>query len=483
MKSKALPLILGIYITFTVILLFPRFSYNDPDTFWHIELGQYMLGHKMILHHAIHTFYNDQLPYVPHEFGFQLAVAALYQAFGWPGTYVLTAVCLFLLILGLDRLTRVSRKEVGLEEQRPILLLFVMLVSSWIYYCFFVTRPQMVSSWMIVWFFVCLREFQLSAKTKYAVWMTVLSLAVANFHAGVWLVVAVFTGMACLEALVQKKFTRRHAVAFVSVWLAGLLNPGGIRSVLYILTVTKGNFNMLINEWQPIPFTKPENLPILLLLLFFAAILPFTLHRKLFRFLFMLGILYLGVSSYKQNLFMWLFIPYFAATLVEAVPGVRNLRIRFDRRHLIFCLAAGLCVNIIYNFVNPPRVDAKQYPVEEMNYILHKAAPGARPKVMAPYGASGYVMFRGGDVLCDGRQDPFVTPQSKGALGWNAFERSMYGFSEYLPDIVRADHPDYVVTRNNASHKLYEDWVKELGEPVFKGSFGSVFDMSKTVKS
>jgi hypothetical protein len=483
MKSKALPLVLGIIITITVILLFPRFSYNDPDTFWHIELGHYMLAHKTILHHAIHTFYNDQLPYVPHEFGFQLTAAALYQAFGWPGTYVLTAVCLFLLILGLDRLTRVSRKEIGLEERRPILLLLVMLVSCWIYYCFFVTRPQMVSSWMIVWFFVCLREFQMSLKTKYAVGMTVLSFTVSNFHAGVWLVVAVFTGMACLEALAEKKFTRRHAAAFVSVWLAGLLNPGGIRSVFYILTVTKGNFNMLINEWQPIQFTKTENLPILLLLLFFVAILPFTLHRKLFRFLFMIGILYLGVSSYKQNLFMWLFIPYFAATLVETVPGVRNLRIRFDRRHLIFCLAVGLCVNIIYNFANPPRVDAKQYPVQEMNYILHKAPPGVRPKVMAPYGSSGYVMFRGGDVLCDGRQDPFVTPKSKGALGWNAFERSMYGFSEYLPDIVRADHPDYVVTRNNASYKLYQDWVKEFGEPVFKGSFGSVFEMNKTVKS
>ena len=55
---------------------------------------------------------------------------------------------------------------------------------------------------------------------------------------------------------------------------------------------------------------------------------------------------------------------------------------------------------------------------------------------MAPYGASGYVMFRGGDILCDGRQDPFITEHSVGALGWNAFQRSMYGYGEYLPEIV-----------------------------------------------
>jgi hypothetical protein len=483
MNSKRMPLLLGFIVTIAVMLMFPEFTYNDPDTFWHIELGRYMIDHGMVLHHAIHTFYNDRLPYVPHEFAFQLVIAGLYRVFGWPGTYLLTSLCLILLIAGLYRLTWISRKELGLEERRPVMLLLVMPVTCWIYYNYFTIRPQMVSSWMIVWFFICLREFQMSSKRKYAVWMTVLSLAVANFHAGVWPVAAVFTGMACLESLVEKRFTRRHAAAYAAIWLAGISNPGGIRSIFYIFTVTKGNFNMLINEWQPIEFAKVSNVPILLLLLFFAAILPFTLHRKPFRFLFMLGILYLGISSYKQNLFMWLFIPYFAATLLESVPWVRSLRPRFERRHLILCLAAGIAFNLFYNFAFPTRVDAKQYPVEEMNYILQHAAHGVRPKVMAPYGSSGYVMYRGADVLCDGRQDPFVTIESKGALGWTAFERSMYGFSEYLPEIVAYDKPDYVIARKNASYKLLQEWGKQFGQPVYKGSYGSVFKITGAVKS
>ncbi|TJY43934.1 hypothetical protein E5161_00580 [Cohnella pontilimi] len=480
MKNNRLSILLGCIVTLCVMLMFPRFSYNDPDTFWHIELGRYMIDHGTVLHHAIHTFYNDRLPYVPHEFGFQLVIAALYRSFGLPGTYILTAVCLFLLILGLDRLTRVSRKELGLEERRPILLLLVMAVSCWIYYSYFTTRPQMVSSWMIVWFVVCLREFQISSQRKYAVWMTVLSLAISNFHAGVWLVPAVFTGMAVLESLTEKRLSPRRAAAYFAIWLAGLLNPGGIRSIFYILTVTKGNFNMLINEWQPIEFSKLSNFPILLIVLFFAAILPFALHRKPFRFMFMLGILYLGISSYKQNLFLWLFIPYFVATLVERVPWIRNLRIRFERRHLLLSLAAGLIFNVGYNFTFPAQVDTHQYPVEEMNYILRKTPPGMRPKVLAPYGSSGYVMYRGANVLCDGRQDPFVTTESKGALGWTAFERSMYGFSEYLPEIVAYDKPDYVIARNNVSYKLMQEWSKQFGAPVFKGRYGSVFVIRKS---
>lgn len=103
-------------IALIVLFLFPANSYNDPDTFWHIENGRYMTDHKTVLHHAIHTFYGDSLPYIPHEYGFELIEGALYQAFGWPGTYLLTAVSFALLMIGLFRLMKVSRQELGLED-------------------------------------------------------------------------------------------------------------------------------------------------------------------------------------------------------------------------------------------------------------------------------------------------------------------------------------------------------------------------------
>jgi len=349
---------------------------------------------------------------------------------------------------------------------------------------------------MIVWFVVCLREFQFGdrPRMKYAASMIALSLAVANFHAGVWLTIAAFTGMAALESLWERRLTPRRIWTFAAVLLAGLANPGGLKSILFILTVTKDNFNMLIDEWQPIPFSKLTYMPMTLLLLGFAAALPFVLHRKPFRFMLMLGVLYLGVSSFKMNLFMWLFVPYFAATLPEQVPLLRRpiawVRERLDVRRYAGIVAAGLVLGLLLNvasifFVFPPRVDAKLYPVEEMNFIMERTAGNAetaeaapRPKVMAPYGASGYVMYRGGNVLCDGRQDPFVTDASKGALGWNAFQRSMWGYGEYLPEIVAGDRPNYVIARSNVSDKLFREWVNLFGEPVFRGSFGSVFAIS-----
>jgi hypothetical protein len=466
-----------------VLLMFPRYSFNDPDTFWHYELGRYMLEHRSILHHAIHTYAGDHLPYIPHEYAFQLALALLVRTFGWPGAYVLTALCLLLTIAGLDRLVKVSRKELGLDERRqPVLLLIVLLVSGWVYYAYFTTRPQMVSAWMIVWFFVCLREFRFTPRIRIAGWLIALSWGIANVHAGVWPVAAVFTVMAAIEALRERAWTRRHAWTYGLVLLAGFLNPGGARSVLFIVTVTRGHYNLLINEWQPIEFSKWENVPILLALLFFAAILPFALQGRIFRYLLMFGILYLGVTSYKQNLFMWLFLPYFAASLPESVrmTDLRRFRLPLGARRLLPAMAAGLMINAAAVFADPPKVDRSAYPVQEMDYILRKTPEGVRPKVMAPYGASGYVMYRGADVLCDGRQDPFVTDETKGALGWNAFQRSMYGYGEYLPEIVASDRPDYVIARSNVSAKLLEDWSRTFGDPVYRGDYGAVFEIRKS---
>jgi hypothetical protein len=475
MKSKFLALILPALTFIVILLMIPKYSYNDPDTFWHIELGKYMIENGTVLHHAIHTFYGDNLPYVPHEFGFQIIIALLYMALGWPGIYVLTAFCLFMLMLGLDRLTRVSRKEMGLDERRSVLLLLILAVSCCIYYYYFTSRPQMISSFLIVWFFVYLREYRMQPRMKYAALMVMISLLIANIHAGVWPVIAVFTGMAIIECIAEKKLTKRSITTYGLVYIAGLLNTGGLKSILYILTVTQNNFNMRIDEWQPIEFSSLINLPRMLLLLFFVAILPFVLHKKPFRFMFMLGILYLGVANYKQNLFMWLFIPYFAATVVDVIPYVKKVKIGFDKRFILVAALAAISVNVLTAFMSPPPVDKTQYPVDEMTYILNQTPGAIRPKVLALYGSSGYVMYRGGSVLCDGRQDPFITDQSKGVFGWTAFERSMNGFSDYLPDIVQYDQPNYVITKNTASDKQFRNWQNKLGKPVFSGPYGHVF--------
>lgn len=482
--AAALAIIVLCVVVFTMP---PSESYQDPDTFWHIEVGSHMLDTGKAPHTAIHTFFGDDtLPYVPHELGFQLVIALLYRAFGWAGTYLLTAACLIVLSLGLYRMMLVSRKELGLDSRgrEPLLMLMLLPVIWGIYEIYFTTRPQMISAFLIVWFFVFLREFQMKPAARYMVLLPLISLLIANFHSGVWPVIVVFMGMALLESLFTRKlFTRRIGWRWLTVVLtvigAGLLNVAGAKGVLFILTVTQDNFNLMINEWKAIQFNSMGNLTATLMLLTFVALLPFSIRKRFFRFEFMLGIFFLGVSNYKYHLFMWLFVLYFAAVVIEDVPVLRRFRLKMNAAPLIAGLVVGLAVNTVYNFQHTPQPNSFKYPVKEMDYILQEFKGPGRPKVMTLYGSSGYVMFRGGNVLSDGRQDPFITDQTKTVFGWTAFEQSMHGFPVYVTDLARANKPDYIiVTRKNASSSFYSTWVKDYGAPVKAGDFGYVFRVS-----
>ncbi|MFD2332947.1 hypothetical protein ACFSR7_27120 [Cohnella sp. GCM10020058] len=174
---------------------------------------------------------------------------------------------------------------------------------------------------------------------------------------------------------------------------------------------------------------------------------------------------------------LWLYFPYFAATAVEAFPRLRVFAFTFKKSAFLKYAAIGLSLQTGVAFLFPTNVNPTQYPVEEMTYIIEHTTLGEHPKVMAPYGKSGYVLFRGGDALSDGRQDPFITDGSKGIYGWTAFERSMYGFSERLPAIVHSDQPDYIIAQRTQSSLLLDEWTKQFGKPVFRGRFGSVYQV------
>jgi hypothetical protein len=468
------------------VMMDPTKTQNDPDTFFHIEMGRAMLKKGSVIHEAIDTFAGNHLLYVSHEAGFQLIAASLYQAWGWRGLHVLTVLCLGFLIWGFHRLVAISRKEMGLTPMQPFFVLFIPIVALYIYLVYFKIRPQMLSAPLIVWFVVWLREFQLSPNGKKAFGLALLSLVLANVHAGVWPVIAVFYGMALLESLIEKKMTRFHLLALALIGLGGVLNTGGIDTLLYFHTVGKSGLSDLIQEWQPIDFGKEKSYFAILLLYFWSA--SHSMKKSVFRAFFFIAILYLGVTNYKEHLYLMLFLLYFLAISIESVPWLQSytkMKWLIKPNFLASLTAVGLTLNLVMGWVIPYHPQKDFFPVEEMDYILAQHHEG-RPKVLATYVTSGYIMFRGGDILADGRFDPFVTAQTKRIHHWTAFEQSLYAFesNEVMP-IVQKDHPDYLImpNSNDPSWQLVDiarsDVHQALGKPQFVGSYGEVYEIPK----
>jgi hypothetical protein len=472
---------------FPFVMMNPTTTQNDPDTFFHIEMGRAMLQKGSVIHEAIHTFAGNHLPYVSHEAGFQLVAAALYQAWGWRGLHVLTVFCLGLLIWGFYRLVAVSRKEMGLTPMQPFFVLFIPVIALYIYFAYFKIRPQMLSAPLIVWFVVWLREFQLSPNWKKAFGLAFLSFVLANVHAGVWPVIAVFYGIVLLESVLEKKLTRFHFYTLALIGIGALLNTGGIQTLLYFHTVGKSGFSDMISEWQPINFAKEKPFFITLLLFFWSG--THSAKKSVFRAFFFIAVLYLGVTNYKEHLYLMLFVLYFLAISIESVPWLQTyakMNWLIKPKFLTALYGIGLLMNLVMGWMIPYHPQKAFFPVEEMNFILSHH-PEGRPKVLASYVTSGYVMFRGGDILADGRFDPFVTEQTKGLHHWTAFEQSLYAFesNEVIP-VVQQDHPDYLIMpkTSNPSWELEDialsDVHRVLGQPQFVGSYGEVYEITKT---
>jgi hypothetical protein len=468
-------------------------SRNDPDTFWHIEVGKEMIAQGKVISTAIHTFAGENLSYVPHEVGFQWIVGGLYSLWEWNGVHIVTLLSVFILTWGLYRLMEISRQEMGLPRMHPFLVYVVLpLFMYYIYLAYFKIRPQMISAGLVVWFAVWMRRFSMDATVKKAGVLGMLSLILANVHTGVWAVIAVLFMMQVFERVWEKKLNRYDLIALIFIIVGGLANFGGLKSLTYFLTLSESPFTQMIEEWKPISFSTNYISFITVTLFILSAM--FSLRGKPFRFILFIGMLYLGLSSYKQFLFLVLFLPYYLAVIVDRFKWsqvFRSLEPYMGLKYVLPLIVTGLLLNFSTDMFAAYDQPFKNYPVDEMNYILQKDTSGGRPKVLSNYGTSGYVMFRGGDVLADGRFDPYILEATKGIHQWTAFERSVNGFrSGYLMDVIQSDQPDFLILQtpdakksfNSISAVTLDEAKKQLGKSDFSGRFGQVWDLRRLYK-
>lgn len=468
-------------------------SRNDPDTFWHIEVGKEMIKQGKVIDTAIHTFAGENLSYVPHEVVFQWIVGGLYNLGEWKYVHLLTLMSVFILTWGLYRLMEISRKEMGLAPMHPFLV-YIMLpfFTFYIYLTYFNIRPQIISAGLVVWFVVWLRRYAMNPTVKKAGILGILSFILANVHTGVWAVIFVLLVMQVLERIYEKKLNRHDLFAVIFVIVGGIANFGGWKSLTYFLTLTNSPFTEWIDEWKPISFSKSYFTFMNVLLFILTAMYSI---KKPFRLMLFIGMLFLGLANYKQHLFLILFLPYYMAVIVDRFKWLGAFRILepFTRmKYVITLLVMGLVINFGGEMFTAYKTPMKDYPVEEMNYILQtNNSTAVRPKVLSTYGTSGYVMFRGGDVLADGRFDPFILESTKGVHGWTAVERSINGFkSRRLLDVIQSDRPDFLIlpvpeeknkkdTVNTLKAVELDEVKQQLGKPDFTGSFGQVWDLRK----
>ncbi len=389
-------------VIYLVVLAVGASLLNDPDTFWHIAVGDWIRANGFPTGDPF-SFTFAGMPWIAKEWLSQLVLATAWHAGGWPLVVVVTAAAASLAFALLVRFL--------MDELAPVPVIALLAVAFVLVAPHLVARPHVLAlPVMVAWVAGLVRAADRRRPPSYA--HLLLMVLWANLHGGFTLgiVLAVAAG---LDAVVAAGPGDRRALAgrwvvFVALTLvAASITPYGPQSMLVtwrILSQTQAL--SIINEWRPADFGHLGAFELALL-----AGLGFALYRGFVlppvRVLILIGLLHLALSAERNSELIGLLAPLFlAAPLARQVPAARRENGMAGGKSgpgtlaalsvgVVALLAAGLAV--AGGDAPNPRVA----PSAAVAVIKR----GGFHRVFNDYDFGGYLIFSGVAPFIDGRTE------------------------------------------------------------------------------
>jgi hypothetical protein len=410
-EAVSFPVLMAVLLV-GVSLLSLRFRLPDPDTWWHVAVGERIL--------ATHTWPSSD------SYSFT-ATGAHWIAYEWVGEVVMALAAraggvwgLAALLVGLIAILTVllycyvclrcgSSKAACLATA---LLLPVAAVS-------FTLRPQLLGYSFLLLTLICLERFRRGHRR--ALWfLPFLFLVWVNMHGTFALGLAAIglywaSGLVSFEqgGLRSERWTEGERlqllVTFLLCTLALLVTPYGSRLAAYPLEMaTLQPVNIAnIQEWQPLSFSLGLGKYLLgLLLVVFLAHIVLDLKYRLEE----IGMLVFAVYAICVHIrfvpvFAMLFAPVVANIVVRWVPSYDRAKDKYILNLALIALAVAGLAKVLPGRAELNKMVAKDYPVEAVKYLRQHPQP---TRMFNDYGYGGYLIWQLGPqqkVFIDGRAD------------------------------------------------------------------------------
>lgn len=223
--SKFLPLAQIIFLTAaaTYWQAFFRFI-EEADTYFVVNLGRYILEHGFP--HVDPFTIHENLQLVAQQWLSGVLFWEAYKNFGVEGLLAVDSFFAAATVLIFWRLC------LFVSGGNKILSFVLSFFAAIFYSTMVVPRPQVISATLLLVEVFCLEKFTRTENPKFLIGLPLVSVALSNFHAAVWLMSLVV----CLPFLFVKNF--RHIkfllAAMVVTALCGLLNPYGAEAMTYV---------------------------------------------------------------------------------------------------------------------------------------------------------------------------------------------------------------------------------------------------------
>jgi hypothetical protein len=384
----------------------------DPDTWWHITVGQRILQTHAFPQSDIYSWTVSGTPWIAYEWLGEVVMGAA-ASFGgmWSATMLLVALAGILTVLVYYYATlRCGDCKPGFVAAVSLLPILVP---------FFTLRPQLMGAIFLAITLIVLEKFrQGSARALwilpplFLIWVNTHGSFVFGFLA---LGVTWLAGQTEFSAggIFAERWTKQQSLQLlVSIFFCVLvlpLTPYGTRVAAYPLTMALGqpvNVNN-IQEWQPVgtEMMLGKFFLIVVLLFFVVSLLQQPRFRLAEVALALFGVYAACVHLRFIMLFVILVAPLWAHMLARWVPRYRP---DIDHPWINAALMGAIACGMIFFFPSHRDLDErvqKDYPESAVQYLLHHPVRG---KVLNDYGWGGYLIWSGAPkdaIFIDGRAD------------------------------------------------------------------------------
>ncbi len=264
----SLPLIFGLAV-YVPLLFAAGAVLGDPDTYWHIAIGRWIIAHRAVPRVDVFSFSMRGAPFTPPEWLAELGIAWLYDQFGWGALVAATALSVAAALTILLRAL--------LRSLMPAHALIATVLATLLVLPHLLARPHVLTLPVLVWWAVELVAAR-SADRAPPWWLVPLMTLWANLHSSY-----IFgLGLAALlagEALLAGR-DRRARLGTLRGWGpftlfsvgAALITPFGLDGLLLPIDLATMGTLGLINEWQSPNFQLFQPLEVWIMAALLAAL-------------------------------------------------------------------------------------------------------------------------------------------------------------------------------------------------------------------
>jgi len=392
---------LGFFVFFSWIFITFMKPIQDPDTWWHLASGRYMIENRLIPHQDVFSLTCRGAEWINTYWLFEIGFYAIYVLSGFPGLVCCHALCLVIIFLILDRWLNEEQIEWPLRALFLLLILFSngVVRAIWAYYASLVSL-----------FFICLLAFSLNHWKRHSwdrsIWIwPFLFMLWANMHRGflIGLIIAGFYVAAALQE--SKREFQKRTVWLLACFAATFVNPFTYR----VYGMIWDDFSLSgqnIIGWSKTKWQNMEIFWFTVFILWVFILKDFFWNKKtewplICTFLFLT---YLGISHAFSVCYFMVFAIPFIATHIRVLFSDRIVSLYFKKTEIIFQWTITLFFLIAISRTNvQAAIDTSLVPVGAFDLIATYHLKGP---IVNDYLFGGYFLWRcAGDpaVFIDGR--------------------------------------------------------------------------------